>query len=64
MRNTSRGFLFRRAGCERTHYAAATALNYLGDLINNKKQDALLSTMHPARYLIRQLRRGKTDNLA
>ncbi len=31
----------------------------LSDLINNKKQDALLSTMHPARYLIRQLRRGK-----
>jgi tRNA 5-methylaminomethyl-2-thiouridine biosynthesis bifunctional protein len=31
----------------------------LGDLINNKKQDALLSTMHPARFLIRQLRRGK-----
>ncbi|RVU81708.1 FAD-dependent oxidoreductase [Leucothrix sargassi] len=32
----------------------------LMDVIHNKKQDALLSTMHPARYLIRQLRRGKT----
>lgn len=32
----------------------------LTDVINNKKQDALLSTMHPARYLIHQLRRGKS----
>ncbi|PWQ97993.1 FAD-dependent 5-carboxymethylaminomethyl-2-thiouridine(34) oxidoreductase MnmC [Leucothrix arctica] len=32
----------------------------LSDLISNEKPDAMLSTMHPARYLIRQLRRGRS----